>query len=109
MNETAKKAVDLLLKKGRTIAVAESCTGGLIAKLITDIPGSSEVFHLGAVTYSNDIKAKILGVDKKTLETYGAVSEQTAVEMAENVLNCQHPLDHRKSKRVPEKHLFLLY
>lgn len=85
MNETAKKAVDLLLKKGRTVAVAESCTGGLIAKLITDIPGSSEVFHLGAVTYSNDIKARILGVDKKTLETYGAVSEQTAVEMAENV------------------------
>ena len=85
MNETAKKAVCLLLRKGATVAVAESCTGGLIAKLITDIPGSSEVFHLGAVTYSNDIKSKILGVERETLETYGAVSEQTAAEMAENV------------------------
>lgn len=85
MNNTAKKAVDLLLKNGRTVACAESCTGGLIAKLITDIPGSSEAFHLGAVTYSNDIKNKVLGVEKKTLDTYGAVSEQTAVEMARNV------------------------
>lgn len=85
MNNTAKKAVDLLLKNGRTVACAESCTGGLIAKLITDIPGSSEAFHLGAVTYSNDIKNKVLGVEKKTLDTYGAVSEQTAVEMARDV------------------------
>ena len=85
MNKTAKKAVDLLLKNGRTVACAESCTGGLIAKLITDIPGSSEAFHLGAVTYSNDIKNKVLGVEKKTLDTYGAVSEQTAVEMARDV------------------------
>ena len=85
MNNTAKKAVDLLLKNGRTVACAESCTGGLIAKLITDIPGSSEAFHLGAVTYSNDIKNKVLGVEEKTLDTYGAVSEQTAVEMARNV------------------------
>lgn len=85
MNNTAKKAVDLLLKNGRTVACAESCTGGLIAKLITDIPGSSETFHLGAVTYSNDIKNKVLGVEEKTLDTYGAVSEQTAVEMARNV------------------------
>ena len=85
MNESAEKLVKLLSEKGRTVATAESCTGGLIAKLITDIPGSSEAFHLGAVTYSNDIKNKVLGVEKKTLDTYGAVSEQTAVEMARNV------------------------
>lgn len=85
MNNTAKKTVDLLVENGKTVACAESCTGGLIAKLITDIPGSSEVFHLGAVTYSNDIKNKFLGVDEKTLETYGAVSEQTAIEMAQNI------------------------
>ena len=85
MNDTAKKAVGLLIEKGETVAVAESCTGGLIAKLITDIPGSSGVFHLGAVTYSDDIKNRILGVNRETLDTYGAVSAQTAVEMAENV------------------------
>ena len=85
MNDIAKKAVELLSEKGGTVACAESCTGGLVAKLITDVPGSSEVFHLGAVTYSNDIKNKILGVEEKTLEAFGAVSEQTAVEMAQNV------------------------
>ena len=85
MNKVAEKAVELLLKSGKTVACAESCTGGLVAKLITDIPGSSEVFHLGEVTYSNDIKSRILGVDTVTLDKYGAVSEQTAVEMAQNV------------------------
>lgn len=85
METAAKKLVELLTSLGRTCATAESCTGGLIAKLITDIPGSSDVFHCGAVTYSNDIKAKILGVREETLNEFGAVSENTAVEMAEGV------------------------
>lgn len=82
----AQKAVDLLLDKGLTVAAAESCTGGLIAKLITDIPGSSAVFHCGAVTYSNGIKEKLLGVPHEILEKYGAVSRETAEYMIKGVL-----------------------
>ena len=85
MNENAKRLVEQLAAAGKTAATAESCTGGLIAKLITDVPGSSDVFHMGAVTYSNDVKAKVLGVRRETLEKYGAVSEQTALEMAEGI------------------------
>lgn len=83
MNDIAKELVELLLEKGKTASTAESCTGGLIAKLITDIPGSSSAFHLGIVSYSNDIKADVLGVDSGVLETEGAVCEKTAVQMAE--------------------------
>ncbi len=78
--------VDLLMKKGMTIATAESCTGGYIAKQITDIPGSSEVFGEGIVTYSNAAKVKYLNVSEDTLAAHGAVSEETAREMAEGLL-----------------------
>ncbi|OGR78037.1 MAG: hypothetical protein A2X32_07880 [Elusimicrobia bacterium GWC2_64_44] len=67
---------------GKTVACAESCTGGLAAKLITDIPGSSDWFLGGAVSYSNAAKARLLGVGAATLKKYGAVSAQTAREMA---------------------------
>ncbi|MGB9779358.1 competence/damage-inducible protein A [Caldanaerobacter sp.] len=77
--------VKLLQMKGLSLATAESCTGGLLAKKITDVPGASKVFGFGVVTYSNVAKEKILGVDKKTLESYGAVSPETAKEMAEKV------------------------
>lgn len=73
----------LLIERGKTLAVAESCTGGKISSLFTAMAGASEYFMLGAVTYSNDAKMKILGVSPETLERYGAVSEQTAREMAE--------------------------
>lgn len=66
-----------------TLATAESCTGGLVAKLITDVAGSSAIFSGGVVSYSNDVKMKILGVSDKTLGEHGAVSEETAGEMAE--------------------------
>nr|WP_254868705.1 CinA family protein [Phaeobacter sp. HF9A] len=66
-----------------TIATAESCTGGMIAAALTDIPGSSAVVDRGYVTYSNAAKMQMLGVRAETLDTYGAVSEQTAQEMAE--------------------------
>ena len=68
-----------------TVATAESCTGGLIAKRITEIPGASEVFGMGAVCYANSIKTRVLGVSAETLERFGAVSHQTAREMAEGV------------------------
>jgi nicotinamide-nucleotide amidase len=76
-----------LREKKATLAVAESCTGGLIANLLTDVPGSSDYFLFSAVTYANDAKMKILGVKAETLERYGAVSEQTAGEMARGAQN----------------------
>ncbi|MCU0646285.1 MAG: CinA family protein [bacterium] len=78
--------VELLKTEKLTIATAESCTGGLIAKLMTDIPGSSEVFVGGIVSYSNDIKEKWLGVSHETLEKFGAVSEKTISEMLDGIL-----------------------
>ncbi|MBE6593619.1 MAG: competence/damage-inducible protein A [Ruminococcaceae bacterium] len=77
--------VDLLHEKKLTLSAAESCTGGLIAKRITDIAGCSDVFFGGCVTYTNEVKQRLLGVSAKTLEDYGAVSEQTAMEMARGV------------------------
>lgn len=78
--------VSLLRKNGLKVATAESCTGGLIAKRITNISGSSEVFECGVVSYSNRIKNEILGVKREDLEKYGAVSETVARQMAEGVL-----------------------
>lgn len=82
-----EKTVKLLREKGLTLATAESCTGGLIAKRITDVSGSSAVFECGIVSYSNRIKREILGVREKTLEEHGAVSEECAKEMVQGVLN----------------------
>ncbi len=81
-----EKVVKILNEKGLLLACAESCTGGLIAKRITDVSGSSAVFNCGIVSYSNDIKESILGVKHETLEKYGAVSEQTVREMVQGVL-----------------------
>ncbi|WP_371153938.1 CinA family protein [Jannaschia sp. 2305UL9-9] len=68
---------------GRTIATAESCTGGMVAAALTDLPGSSAAFLWGVVTYSNDAKVDLLGVSPETLDRVGAVSEDVAREMAE--------------------------
>lgn len=73
--------VQFLRKSKMKISTAESCTGGLIAKLITDVPGSSRIFWGGIVSYSNEMKKKWLGVKSETLEKFGAVSEQTVEEM----------------------------
>lgn len=81
----AAALVELLTQRSKTIATAESCTGGLISKLITDIPGASEVFNCGVCSYSNDIKEGVLGVSHETLEKYGAVSPETALQMAVGV------------------------
>lgn len=74
-----------LIDKGLTISTAESCTGGLMGKRLTDIPGSSACYIGGAVTYSNEMKMKVLGVSPKTLENFGAVSAETAMEMARGI------------------------
>lgn len=73
----------LLTKSSSTLATAESCTGGFVASQITNVPGSSQYYQGTVVSYSNQVKVNILGVSPKTLETYGAVSEETAREMAE--------------------------
>ena len=84
--DSLENAVVLSLrKKGLTLATAESCTGGFMAKRITDIAGCSDVFLGGCVTYANEAKERLLGVKRETLEQYGAVSEQTAMEMAKGV------------------------
>ena len=79
----------LLVEKLKTlhlkVATAESCTGGLISQKITALSGSSSVFDCGICSYSNEIKAKILGVDKNTLETLGAVSAEVAIQMSDGV------------------------
>ena len=74
-----------LLKNGYTLAVAESCTGGLLAHKLTNISGRSNYFERGFVSYSNQAKMDILGVPKETLIAYGAVSSQTAIAMAKGV------------------------
>ena len=80
-----QRVVELLKENNLTISTAESCTAGYIPKRITDIPGASSVFGYGAITYSNEIKHQILGVKTETLDKYGAVSEQTAREMAAGI------------------------
>jgi len=77
--------VKLLKERKKTLAIAESCTGGTIAGRLTEIPGVSEVFMNGVVTYSNESKMKLLGVREDTLKKYGAVSKETALEMAVGV------------------------
>ncbi len=76
----------LLKTNGKTIATAESCTGGWIAQAITEVPGSSVWFDRGFVTYSNAAKVQMLGVSQQTLEKYGAVSVETATEMSVGAL-----------------------
>lgn len=76
-----------LIEKQQFLAVAESCTGGWLAKVCTDLPGSSKWFERGFVTYSNRAKVQMLGVNENTIEIYGAVSEQTAREMVVGALS----------------------
>lgn len=85
VTEKARRCLLALKQQGKKIAFAESCTGGLLAKLLTDLGGASEVFECGIVSYSNKIKHSLLGVSKETLDTYTAVSEPTAKEMAAGV------------------------
>lgn len=84
--ETLEEIVaQLLTKRNLTLALAESCTGGLVSHRLTNIPGISQYLDRGVVSYSNQAKMGVLGVKKETLEQYGAVSSATAVEMAQGV------------------------
>jgi len=86
LDRLAVALAERLIARRQTLATAESCTGGWVAKVLTDIPGSSGWFERGFVTYSNPAKREMLGVDGDTLERHGAVSEQTVREMAAGAL-----------------------
>ena len=86
MNKNPEYELSKLIKKtDYKLVLAESCTGGLVSHLVTNVPGSSDYFLGSVVTYSNEAKNQILGVKAKTLAKYGAVSKETALEMAEYV------------------------
>jgi nicotinamide-nucleotide amidase len=87
LRQAAKRVLDLCRARGRHVATAESCTGGLVAAALTEIAGSSDVVEGGFVTYSNAAKEALLGVPAATLEHYGAVSAETAAAMAAGALN----------------------
>ena len=82
----ARAVAELLLARGQSMVTAESCTGGWIAKVLTDVPGSSAWFECGVVAYSYEAKEALLGVHPKTLEHTGAVSQETAIEMVSGAL-----------------------
>ena len=85
MSNLSLKIVKLLTKKKLTVSFAESCTGGLLASSITSISGSSKVFNMGLVTYSNNAKVKLLKVPKKTISKFGAVSYETCISMVKSL------------------------
>lgn len=87
MQKTAQKLCEVLRSKELIVSTAESCTGGMIGASITSVPGSSECYGFGFVTYANEAKMKLIGVNDSTLTRHGAVSSETAKEMAEGALN----------------------
>lgn len=90
MEQTTAAMARALLARHERLATAESCTGGWVAKLCTDLAGSSGWFERGLVTYSNEAKQELLGVSAQTLSKYGAVSEQTVQEMVCGILGRSH-------------------
>ncbi len=80
-----EKQVKILIEKNITLSVAESCTGGWLSKILTEISGVSAIYKGGICSYSNEIKMSLLGVKEETLNTLGAVSEETARQMAEGI------------------------
>ncbi|BAV63702.1 CinA family protein [Sphingobium cloacae] len=88
--ELAERVIAANRRAGRTVAVAESCTGGLVSAALTEIAGSSDVFEAGFITYSNEMKTELLKVSQDVLETFGAVSIATAWAMAQGALVKSH-------------------
>ncbi len=82
INDLSNCIVAGLIKEGKYLALAESCTGGLLASAITSVPGSSKCFGFGVVSYSNEAKERVLSVSARCLNSFGAVSKETALEMA---------------------------
>jgi nicotinamide-nucleotide amidase len=87
---TGREVLDILARDGKTIVTAESCTGGMIAAALTDIPGASQSFYGGYVVYANEAKARLIGVQPRLIRDYGAVSNQVARAMADGARNTAH-------------------
>lgn len=83
ITELAKQTVEALARSGKTLATAESCTGGMLGELITSVPGASDVYGFGFITYANEAKQRLIGVKPETLAAVGAVSSSAAAEMAQ--------------------------
>ena len=90
LSNEAQELSEILVVNGLTISVAESCTGGSLSNAFTSIPGASSYFDCGYITYSNQSKVEMLGVDIQTINTYGSVSEQVALEMVIGVVTKSH-------------------
>ena len=90
LSNEAQELSEILVTNGLTISVAESCTGGSLSNAFTKIPGASSYFDCGYITYSNQSKVEMLGVDIQTIKTYGSVSEQVALEMVIGVAIKSH-------------------
>ena len=90
LSTEAQVLSELLIAKGLTISVAESCSGGSLSRDLTNIPGASSYFDCGYITYTNQSKVEMLGVDIQTIKTYGAVSEEVALEMVIGVATKSH-------------------
>ena len=90
LSNEAQELSELLIAKGLTISVAESCTGGSLSHAFTSIPGASSYFDCGYITYSNQSKVDMLGVDIQAIKTYGAVSEEVVLEMVIGVATRSH-------------------
>ena len=86
----AQELSEILVTNGLTISVAESCSGGSLSQALASIPGASSYFDCGYITYSNQSKVEMLGVDAQTIKTYGAVSEEVALEMVIGVTTKSH-------------------
>ena len=90
LSKEAQQLSKLLIANGLTISVAESCTGGSLSRALTSIPGASSYFECGYITYSNQSKVEMLGVDVQTIKTFGAVSEEVALEMVIGLATRSH-------------------
>ena len=88
LDKLVTNVVELLKRRGLTIATAESCTGGLLSELITSVSGASEVFELGLCTYSERMKSRFLDVPEETIARYGVVSSETALAMVQGLKKC---------------------
>lgn len=86
LKQKAEELLTICKTKKILVATAESCTGGMVSSAITDIPGSSEIFDRGFITYSNEAKMEMLGVQAEIIDKYGAVSKETAIAMAEGAI-----------------------
>ena len=109
IGDGCKKTVELLVKRGFRISFAESCTGGLAAARLVEVPDASKVFDVGVITYANEAKIKYLGVFEETIEEFGVVSEEVAGQMAEGVADYRDCRTDGRDKEQAGRHGLLRF